>query len=503
MDLLDQSVRKRIIEQINADENLQRKLKSYKQSQMQNDNFYQYVYEFLCSKYDQSTVDEMVIFADINLQKRISKSEASLYKRAPSRQYDNLSDVQAEVMDLIYSDAKANTKLRRSNEAFKYQNQSCMQVVPEDGQLCFKPLKPHHYDVVPDPLNPEKAFAYILSAFDYTDYDRVNKQENREGSSGGDTYRDGTNQTIADYDDPKGKSSTIYVVWSKDYNFYMDSKGNFLSKDTMLPEAIEESDIVSPLKQYQMLPFIDIASDKEFEFWTRQGQSLYDATLRYNVILTNEQLVVEMQGRAQAFYKGDANNMPENLRVGTTKVIHIPIDPNNPVDSEFGFVSPSADLASIRDFRESYLAAFLSSRGIDVSTVSGNPSAQKASSGIQQLLQMIEKFEASQEDMDMYEKAEKDLYKVIVAWVKSLQGSDLLNKKYQIALPELDNTQVFVEYTKPQSVTTEKETLENIQQKIDMGIYSRVDALMEMEKIDKDTAIKRIAEIDSMSVNVI
>lgn len=500
LDLLDASCRKRIIEEIHGDENLQRKLKSYKQNQMQNDNFYQYVYEYLCSKYDQSTIDEMVIFADVNLQKRISKSEASIYKHAPDRQYDNLSDQQASVIDMIYDDAKANTKLRKSNEAFKFQSQSCMQVVPEDGRLVFKVLKPHHYDVIPDPINPEKAYCYILSAFDYSDYDRVNKQEDREGFSGGDAYRDGANQKIADFDDSEKAKKTIYAVWSKDYNFFMNGKAEILSKETMEPleGEIEESEFISPLGEFGIMPFIDIASDKEFEFWVRQGQSLYDATLRYNVILTTEQQVVEMQGRAQAFYKGDANHMPDNLRVGTTKVIHIPVDPNNPVDSEFGFVSPSADLASIRDFRESYLAAFLSSRGIDTSTVSGSPSMQKASSGFQQLLQMIEKFEASQEDMDMYEKAEQEAYKIIVAWVKSLQGTDMLDRKYQTALPDIDQTQVFIEYNKPQSVTTEQEQLANIEKKMDMGIYSRIDALMELEKIDKDTAQKRVLEIDEM-----
>src|SRR6056297_842025 len=83
--LLELSYRKKLIDEIKGDENTQRKVSSYKKQNMQNDNFYQYVKESLEGKLDPETVAELHIFSNVNLQKRISKSESSIYKKEPLR----------------------------------------------------------------------------------------------------------------------------------------------------------------------------------------------------------------------------------------------------------------------------------------------------------------------------------------------------------------------------------------------------------------------------------
>ena len=500
MDLLDHGVRKKIIDQINADENKQQKYMSFKQSQVQNDKIYQYIYENLEAKYDTETVNEMTVIANINLQRRISKQEASIYKKAPNRQYSDLNDNQIDVIEKIYSDAKANTMLRKANEIYKYQQQSCLQLVPMNGKLCFRPLKRHHYDVVPDKKNPEVAAAYVLSDFDYTDAHRVRRDDrtsSRSNYSQGDVYRDGVNQKIADFDDAKD-INRVYTWWSDEYNFFTNGKGEILDKEKMEPirdRALEDADYLSPLIESKIMPFVDIASEKEFQFFVEQGSALYDATIVYNTMLTEENEVVEMQGYAQAYYKGSADQMPENLKVGTRKVIFIPQDPNNPVQSEFNFVSPNADLSSIKEFRESYLATFLSSRGVDISSVTSSRGEQNPTD-ISRLIKMIEKFEASQEDMDIFEEAESNIFDIIKAWLKSLSTSDILDNKYKTSIP--DDAEIMVEFAKPESVQTEIERLDIVDRKMEKGLMSRVDALMELENIDIDMAKERLKEIDEM-----
>ena len=229
MDLLDQSVRKKILEEIQGDENRQRKIQSFKQSQVQADKIHQYVYENLAKKYDYTTLCEMSIIANINLQRRISKQESSIYKTAPTRQFSDLKEDQEDVVNLIYQDGKADTKFRKTNEIYKYQQQSLLQVIPSSGALAFRPFKRHHYDVVPDRLNPEIAKAYILSDFDYSDEYTIDKKPDTTGTSGGDVYNDGLNQKIADSDDVK--KAKIFTWWSDDYNFYTDETGNILDKE--------------------------------------------------------------------------------------------------------------------------------------------------------------------------------------------------------------------------------------------------------------------------------
>jgi hypothetical protein len=502
--LLDIRYRKKVIEEIKGDENQQRKINSYKKMNVQNDNFYQYVKEYLESKLDPETVKELHIFANVNLQRRVSKSEASIYKRQPTREFYNGSSEIKELKD-IYNEMDVDTCLKRANEAFKYEDQCAIQIYPDNGNLSTRVLLPHHYDVIPDDKNPEMAMCYIISNFDSTTKQVVQRDPSRTGYSQGNVYSDNVNQTIADYDDSKLEKDRFYW-WSKNYNFVTNGKGEFLAKESEeILREVEDNDIniLSPLAEYNCLPFIDIATAKDFEFWVRPGNTLYDATIMYNTIITSEFQTVEMQGHAQPYYKGDAEHMPENVRIGVDKMIFIPINPNNPTNAEFGFANPGSDLAGIRDFRESFLAAFLSSRGLDTSVISGNSNVQKASSGVERMMQQIEKFEASQEDFSLFKKVEKKLAKVITAWIKSLygvrdeNGNLVLDEVYQVNLPDPMDVTLNIEFTKPELLKTDQEKIEIAKAQIEAGLLSRVHAAMDLFGLEQKQAEKYIKEVDT------
>ena len=492
--ILDMDYRKEIIAEIKGNENVQRKIVSYKKWRMQQDDFYHYVKEHLESKLDADTVSEMTIYADINLQRRISKNEASIYKYAPDRKFEN------DDFAKIYKQMEVNKMLRRSNETYKYQGQCALQLVPTNGELIPRVLLPHHYDVINFPNDPEKAWCYVLSSFDNTTRDKVRREPDRVGHSQGETYRNLNNENIADADDAKLKYER-YVFWTKSYNLVCNGHGELIDKVSGEETEEMEGNIESPLADEQVLPFIDIANQKDFEFWVRGSSALYDGTIKYNVILTNEHFTVELQGKAVAFYKGSAEHMPENMRVGVNKVIFIPVDPNNPVDSQFGFVNPGSDLSAIKEFRESYLAAFLSSRGLDISVVSGRGDIQKASSGIEKLLQMIEKFEASLEDFSLFQKVEEQLYRITHAWLKQgtatsrQSGDPLLNENYRISLGDYKQDQFSIEFHEPQAIQTKMDELNELEKEIDLGISSRVHYLME-KGMSKEQAIERIKEVE-------
>lgn len=503
-DLLDIDYRKKLIQEIKSDENKQRKIVSYKKQNMQNDNFYQYVVEHLESKLDPETVKELEVFADINLQKRVSKSEASIYTRIPERKFF-VGDKEIDKMAEVYDEMGANTVLKKANVSYKYQDQCAIQIYPESQKLKSRVLLPHHYDVVPMENNPEKAFAYIISNFDNTSRDRIRKRNEKTGFSQGDKYRDQVNQEIGDYDDSKLADERFWW-WSDELNFVTNGKGEILDKETyeVIAGEIEETDpnVESPLKEYKCLPFIDVATEKDFEFWVRSGDVLYDATVRYNVILTSEFQTVEMQGHAQPYYKGDAEHMPENVRIGVDKMIYIPINPNNPTQAEFGFANPGSDLGGIREFRESYLSAFLSSRGLDTSTISGTSNATKSTSGVEKMLQMIEKFEASEDDFALFKKVEKQYAQITACWIISLKGERqdgelILDDKYQkVPVSDPKDVKAVTEFTKPELAKTEMEQLDIVEREIEMGVSSRVHYLMDEKGMTEKQAIEYIQKVD-------
>jgi hypothetical protein len=506
LDFLDIRFRKKIIAEIKGDENVQRKIVSYKKFNMQEDNFYQYVKESLEAKLDYETVSEMTIFSSINLQRRISKAEASIYKRKPERSI-NINDKESPEMGKVYELMDIDTCLRRANEAYKYQGQCAIQVYPESGELKCRVLLPHLYDVIPDPENPEKVIAYIISNFDNTTRDRIRKDD-RNGHSQGNTYRDGSNQTIADYDDQKLKHERYYV-WTKTLNFVMNGKGEILDKitDAAIEEvSIDDPNVTSPLADYECLPFVDVSHSKNFEYWVRGHESLFDATIIYNTILTSEFQTVEMQGHAQAYYKGDANHLPQNMRIGPDKIIIIPIDANNPTNAEFGFANPGSDLNGIREFRESFLAAFLSSRGLDTSIISGKPSTSTATSGVEKLLEMVEKAEAGQEDLSVFEQVESKLNQVICCFIRALfseavDGVPVLIEPFRVSLPESkEEITVNVQFAKPEMIKSEMEMLEIAQKELELGLTSKVHLLMKLKNMTMKEAIRYAKEVEQFEV---
>jgi hypothetical protein len=516
--LLDQAYRVKIIQEIKSDENIQRKVDSFKKMNMQNDNFYEYVKEYLESKLDAETVKELHVFANVNLQKRISNAEAGVYKREPLREF-YIDDDKIEDMHPIYDNMDVDTILKIANESYKYQDQCTIQVYPEDG--CLKPrvMLPHHLDAIPEEKNPERAMGYVISNFDNVARDKIRREPNRTGFSQGDKYRDRVNQAIADYDDSQQhEKDERYYWWSKSFNFVTNGKGEVLDKEFHEPTGLEylnedgspvlDENILSPLFEYQVLPFIDVASKKDFEYWVRSGNSLYDATIMYNTILTSEFQTVEMQGHAQPYYKGDANHLPENMRIGVDKMIFIPVDPENEVNSEFGFANPGSDLAGIREFRESYLNAFLTSRGLDTSIVSGSPNTEGATSGVDRLLQMIEKFESSTEDFALFRKVERQLCTIIAAYIKHYYGERrdgelVLKEDYQINIPDPMAVKCAVEFTEPQMIQSEMEKLDILEKELDLRVTSRVHYLVEEKGLTQEQALEKIAEIDQFELGMI
>lgn len=486
MDLTRIQDRKQLIKELKSAENRARKQESLEQFEIFSDRLHQYVKSHLLGQFSPTTVREMPIIDSINLARRIIKAEASLYKAAPKRHFTNLTKEQEEVVRYIYNSMRVDTLLMKSNECYKLQSQNLIQVVPKDGELIMRVLKGHHYDVVPKADDPEAADVFIISAFDksYLLQDsRLNSPTGYIGTERTSNFiqSDGINQTIADPDDYKA-SLQRYVVWSRDFNFIMNGKGEIVSEDeaTPIPGA---------------LPFVDVAGPKDFEYYIRQGNTVTDFTVQYCGALSMQAQVVKMQGFAQAVLIGPSNLMPENLQIGPNFIVKISVDENNPTAADFKFANPNPDLSGTREHLEMLLANFLSSRGLDPKMISGKAESQRFSSGVERLLSMLDRFEATREDMALYQEVERKLYDLIKLWHNTLRDTDQLRDEFKTALlPE--ESEVQVEYKKPEMIQTKLEKLDYNLKKLESGLISRVEILMDLEGIDREKAEEVLAAID-------
>ena len=481
--------RRALAELVNADAEKGRKAESFRQLEIIADRFKQFVAAGLLGEFSQSTVNEMPIVSSINVSKKIIDETAVIYKTAPEREFSDVSKSQETTIEKIYKDGKFNQKLFRSNRNFKYQDQSTVMIIPKNGKLMMRVLKNHHYSVITD-ADGEDAIGYIISSYDsssfldnsttqqadssptgfegqYDEHDQQHKQAQRMSA---DTQTERMNQRL--------------VVWTRELNFVMDGNGEIILSGL-------DDDLSNPLGR---LPFVDIASTRDdFSFWIRQGLSLTDFSVELNQFLSSLFQVIKLQGFAQAIMSGPSDLMPQSMTVGVNHVLKLPVDEGSGVETKFDFVSPSPDIEGSLKVLESLLSMFLSTNSIDPKAVSTTGETTTYSSGLERMLAMIELLSASKEDFDTYKNAEEDIWELVKDWMNILTGTNTLDSKYETGAIN-PNSELFVKFITPEMVQSESEKLINIEKKIDLGISSSVEGLMDLEGISRDIAEKKIKQ---------
>jgi hypothetical protein len=462
LNYLNPILRKNIIEEMKAQENMRRKSNSLKQFEIFKDRLYAYVKQYLEGFYSTATINNMPIVASINLAKRIVDQEARIYSNEPDRRFINVTEEQSKALECLYEFLEVNTYMKRANQYYRLQDQTAIQVKLVNGKLKLINLMGHTYDVVPNPDDIESPDCYILTGFDRLMWaPRL------------DQFSDSRNETIADSDDYRSALEAI-AWWSPQFNFITDKDGNITSEET-----------VNPLGD--VIPFIDIAGCKDNEYFVRSGNSITDFTIQFNGTITDVQNVIRMQGFGQAWYKGAQGSIPQNIQVGPNFVLKLPVDPNNPVDTAFGFANSSADIGGSITFLEMLLSTFLTSRGLDPKVISAKGEAAKFTSGFDRLLYLIEAFEPSKADFKVFKNVEKKLFNILKTYINTYSGTGLLMPKCDIG-PIPEDADVEITFSPPEAVVSETERLDNVQKKLDLGVITQLEAIEEARQVTEDEA---------------
>ena len=488
MDLNTLEGRNLLIEQIASTENVKRKALSLRQTEIYGDYLYNHVWDNIAGRFSEQTASQMPICAYINLARRIVKAEASIYKDEPLRTFSDVSPEQNDVLQTVYKEMMADVKLMRSNESFKLQQQNHVMIVPKDGKLIMRVLRNHHIDSIQDPNDPETAIGYVINNFDrtfFSDNRRRDNQNNRTGRFNQFTNQrnDAIDEVIGDEDDWKSVKKR-YLVWTKEHNFIMNGKGEVVSETEENPIGI--------------VPIIDISQEKDFTYWVKQGDAIVDATLDYNVTMSDVGHIVQNQGFAQAYMIADKDMIPDNLQIGPNSLLHLPIDQSSEQRPEFGFAQTGADIEGGLKYANDKLIAFLTSRGLDPDVVTTSTDGGASNSGVQEFLRMMKHFKATKEDYATYQRAETQIYDIIKSW--NNLAPELLNPKYTTSQISEDS-ELMISYAGPEMLQTEQEKVDVWASKIEAGVASRVDAIMNLEGLDREKAIERLEEIDMDDMN--
>lgn len=496
--LLRQEDRENLIANINTENNKARKQVGLKSSEVSGGRLEQYVQERLRGELDIESVKEMPLVTSINVQKAVTDKKATIYRKPPTRRFTEIEGDAEDAVEKIYKDMKLNQKLNTANKNYIYQDQTIGMIVPKGGKLICRIMKTHQIDAIASLTDPETADGYILSAFDRTLYMQLDTEKKDYDTATGRHGRSNRSTASQDQDITVGEKYQFqkyvekYIVWTNQYNFMMNGLGEVLDPETGEPS--NEIDITSPLAGFNMMPFFEVAKDKDFEYFVRSSNALTDFTIQFNAMLSDLANNIKMNGYAVGVLKAPSDLQPQNQVIGASMLLKLPTDdPDKVVD--FQFASPSSNIGEISEAIDKFLNYFVTSEGVGSNVINSSGQMDKATSGIDRFLKMLERVEAHQDDYDAFNNAEHQIWEIIKAWLLVLNGTDQLDQKYKVIVPE--DSEVEIEYAKPEMIQTETEKLTNIATKMDERLMSRKQAIMELYDIESEEKAQEILdEID-------
>jgi hypothetical protein len=474
--------RLKIINVIKSDNNKKRKANSLRQFRCYSDNLDQYVQERLLQSFSEETFKMMPVISSINLVKRITDQSSSIYNMPPKREFSNLDKEAEAKVRAIYADGQFDNKLLRCNRFYTLQAQNHLYVKLSDKKLDLVPLLQHNIDAIPADENPEVADAYVVANFDRQNYNQPPSSYSATSATGFRGTSDAgyispniVNSAIADTEDYKATVER-YTHWSKDYNFIYNGKGDLIGED---------KDISNPI---EMIPIIDVYQYKDFTYFVEQGSGVVEFCIEYNVSLTDLMFISRLQGFAQACISGDKEVLDKMtaVQLGPAHIIKLPNSPVDGKETKMQFLNRGSDITGSQSSIEMLISNFLTSKGIDPKTISGKGDSQKYASGTERLLAMIERFESSRADYDLFKNVEARVYELVKAYVNKYSGTEFLDEKYWMKIPE--DSEVSVDFKRPELVQGEDERTSTIVKKIDAGLMSKVEAIMDLRSVTREKA---------------
>ena len=155
----------------------------------------------------------------------------------------------------------------------------------------------------------------------------------------------------------------------------MNGLGEVIDPDT--GEADSSIDIESPLASEEIMPFFEVARDKDFEYFVRSGNALTDFTIQFNSRLSDLANNIKMNGYAVAILKTPSSVKPSDITVGHSRIVHLPTDDPD-LEVDFQFTSPQSNISEISDANDRFLNYFVTSEGLGGDVVNSSGETEKA-----------------------------------------------------------------------------------------------------------------------------
>lgn len=486
-DVLSEAFRAAVLKDIRSPENQARKREMKKRQEVYRDNTIKWVLQALESlKLKKETLQLMKNHAaNISIAKKIVNKKARCYRGGVVRfTQDEKTTAQISALASILG---ANTVMQKADRFCVLQKNALPWVFPEmtpQGQWRLKlvTLTSSQYDVIENGRDPERPACVILS-------DYVDDTDNVTTGAPGGGWRSIEQETVLSQEPliAKGpyqeryRPKETHIWWTDEYHFTTNEKGQII-------RDLSPEDLRNPIG---MIPGAPIAEDQDGGYWASGGDDLIDGAILVNLLITDMLTIMYLQGWGQLVITG--SNIPEEYQVGPNVALVLENrEGETPANVEL--VSHNPPIDSWLRVVEQYLAMLLSTNDLSPSSVSMRLDAMNFPSGISMLIEKSEAHGSVEDRRVMFSQAERQLWKIASRWCGVYEGK--LDEEFAaIGRIPLD-PEVNTRFTDQKEVTTEKERLEIMKLRKEMGLATQLDlVMMDNPHMTREEALAKLQEI--------
>lgn len=490
-ELLNIDFRAQVIKEIRSSENQARKREARKRQEVYRDNVIKWVLKALESlKLREDTLQMMKNHAsNISLTKKIVNKKARCYRGTIQRQgEDESSTAQISALAALL---QTNSQMQKADRFCVLMKNALPWVFPEmcpDGKWRLKGvvLGSSQYDVIENGRDQEKPACIVLS--DYVD----DKTQSAASSPGGGwrSVEQASVQLqstiIGDGPQVTGyKPKEYFIWWSDKYHFTTDEKG-------MIVQGASPEGLLNPIG---MIPGSPVAEDQDGNYWANGGEDLVDGSVLINLMITDMLSIMYLQGYGQLVISGP--NIPDEYQVGPNVALCL--------KTKAGQEQPTANLIAhnppidswLRTI-EQYVALLLSTNDLAPSSVSTKLDINNMASGIAMLIERSEAQGSIDDRRQIFAQAERNYWKAVSRWHNLYFDMNLLDEEFETVGKLPDDVEVSVRFSDAREVTTEKDRLETMKLRKELGLATQLDlVIMDNPNMTKEEAVQKLEELRS------
>lgn len=505
--VLNIGYRAAVIDEIKSAENVGRKREHKKRYDVYKDKTVKWVIKSLEGEgLKLETIQAMTSRAsNISICRKIVNKLARTYASGVSRETGSPDgDKAVSEMERFL---KFDDKMRKSDRYRELQKNCVLQFVQERSggtaeiplyRIGMKVLGPWQYDVIEDCYDREIARCFILSDFieQYAQTGRTEAQAGYHDDAGQMLMTNRKDDLIADDPDDSGQGKKrTFIWWTDNYHFTTYEDGSICAEMTPI-------DNLNPI---ETLPFVNNAEEQDGQFWAQGGDDLVDGSILVNKIMTDMFFIAYQQGYGIPVITG--RNLKERYSIGPNNALIFDYDPTQEDPKpEVTFASAQPPLGDWMKLVEQYVALLLTTNNLSPTNIAGQLSAATFPSGIAMLVESSEATNDIEDKQRVYVGQERHAWHIIQAWQSYLLSTDEADEDFRNlpALPDDLGANIAVKFNEPRQIVTEKEKLDNLKLRQDLGLNEEVDLiLLDNPDMTRDEAEQKLLKIKEQKLSAV